>query len=572
MVECSFQTSGHVTSLPADPQIGAKGGAQVQPTDYSGGLLNVKDAGQLYVRRHSWDSRKTAQQKTMPNIKICVSQVGPSRESSKTGSKQSVVDVIVPGDSPRNSMSAGGASGSNSGGAGGGSGNQACPSSSSRRDSRRVSNVSNYFESACRNKKSMRRRRKSTSTTRALSSVDLSCCGCSGGGHGGGDQGSINSFGELNSPSSSPQQGDKNQLVNGPNARKISMFEPGHVGKTLSGFLSPFRCSSGTNNTLAAAHQFCSLQKLPSGSSSQCCSACSSRRSSFDPPSPELGFVEVEALWSRESMKLTVNVLNAWDVDAPFQGKLLPNDNFVFKLSLRSAKPVQQQKQESTPFTNIKDPSFNQKFTFYAITEDMLSNSSIKLKFMAKSNALRRKKVLSHCDLKMDSLQDNKVTKFWLALEEQTVMKTIGTLNFSLRFTRDGTLQLSNMSAQDLPKKVLKTSTGTYLTIIFEDKEKTKTLATGGPMVHKTSIVLNSASPQFIENYNFRFSPRNVHDCTLEISLHQKCKLRSDLLVGQVRLGLNSTEVSEFEHWTSVISNPGVTQEQTHFLMEPDVT
>ena len=70
MVECSFQTSGHVTSLPADPQIGAKGGAQVQPTDYSGGLLNVKDAGQLYVRRHSWDSRKTAQQKTMPNIKI----------------------------------------------------------------------------------------------------------------------------------------------------------------------------------------------------------------------------------------------------------------------------------------------------------------------------------------------------------------------------------------------------------------------------------------------------------------------------------------------------------------------
>ena len=91
-------------------------------------------------------------------------------------------------------------------------------------------------------------------------------------------------------------------------------------------------------------------------------------------------------------------------------------------------------------------------------------------------------------------------------------------------------------------------------------------------MVHKTSIVLNSASPQFIENYNFRFSPRNVHDCTLEISLHQKCKLRSDLLVGQVRLGLNSTEVSEFEHWTSVISNPGVTQEQTHFLMEPDVT
>ena len=36
----------------------------------SGALLEVKDLSNMYIRRHSWDSRRTRQPKTMPNIKI----------------------------------------------------------------------------------------------------------------------------------------------------------------------------------------------------------------------------------------------------------------------------------------------------------------------------------------------------------------------------------------------------------------------------------------------------------------------------------------------------------------------
>ncbi|XP_075244913.1 uncharacterized protein LOC142339084 isoform X2 [Convolutriloba macropyga] len=656
------QSSPHGEHTPSSGSGGvAAGGA---------GLLKVKELTHLYVRRHSWDSRKTtggsAQPKTMPNIKICVSQPGPpSRDSSTAGSQRgsragSIVDVIIPGASNSNSnlsSSAGGhhdsssrshdrtsTSGDKSSGGkdhglnsgkmgkhgGGGGGDGSVPGSpagcwgaspgggsSNRlsaacnngvRESRRMSTtVSNYFEAACRNKRSMRRRRKSTATARALSSVDLTSC-------------SSTSYYCTCSPSTGTDEAGLGanltlQLNGGYSpSRKNSMFDSCHVGKTLSSLLSPFRGGgvgpSGSHmgmmgagshgNMLAASHQFCSLQKLSSGSSSQCCSACSSRRSSFNPPSPELGFVEVDAIWHKDSMKLTVHVLNGWDIDAPFQGKLLPSDSLQVKLSLKGgSKQLQRQKQESTTFTNTKDPSFQQNFFFYAITEELLSSVSVKIKFIAKATALRRKRTLSHCELKLDSLEHNKTTKFWLALEEQTIMKTIGTLNFALRFTRDGTLQLSNINAHDLPKKLLKTSSDTYLTITFDDKEKQQSRQSStlsglgssggvgggtsgggvgsgcnsvmGPMVHKTSLVHNTLEPVFQESYNFKFSPRNVHDCTLEISLYQKCKLRSDQLVGQVRLGLNSTEVSEFEHWTSVISNPGVTQQQTHFLMEPEV-
>ena len=91
-------------------------------------------------------------------------------------------------------------------------------------------------------------------------------------------------------------------------------------------------------------------------------------------------------------------------------------------------------------------------------------------------------------------------------------------------------------------------------------------------MVHKTSIVENNPNPGFEESYTFRFPPKKIHECEMEISLYQKSKLKGEVLVGQIKLGPNSTEVSEFEHWTSVVSNPGVAQEQTHFLMEPDVS
>ena len=83
------------------------------------------------------------------------------------------------------------------------------------------------------------------------------------------------------------------------------------TGKALSSLLSPFRNGGGPNcNMIAASHNFCSLQKFPSNSSSQCCSACSSRRSSFDPSTPELGFLEVEAIWNRETMVLTITLLS----------------------------------------------------------------------------------------------------------------------------------------------------------------------------------------------------------------------------------------------------------------------
>ena len=115
------------------------------------------------------------------------------------------------------------------------------------------------------------------------------------------------------------------------------------------------------------------------------------------------------------------NSVSAWDVDAPFQGKLSPSDNFSFVVSLKGLK--QTQKQESSFFTNLKDPSFGQSFTFYAITEEMVTNLVVKIKFVATSNTLKLKKVISRCLMKLDTIENNKVTKFWLSLEEQTVMK-----------------------------------------------------------------------------------------------------------------------------------------------------
>ncbi len=88
----------------------------------------------------------------------------------------------------------------------------------------------------------------------------------------------------------------------------------------------------------------------------------------------------------------------------------------------------------------------------------------------------------------------------------------------------------------------------------------------------QTKVKKKTQNPAFNEEYIFPISPKiedlNFTSLTLTVFDHET--IRSDEVLGEVKLGYGATEDSEFNHWNQVLQNPGREYRHWHTLMEVD--
>ena len=87
-----------------------------------------------------------------------------------------------------------------------------------------------------------------------------------------------------------------------------------------------------------------------------------------------------------------------------------------------------------------------------------------------------------------------------------------------------------------------------------------------------TKTKKNTVNPHFNETFVFDISPM-IGDLTytaLTLTVYDRERIRSDEVIGQVRLGYGATENTEFQHWNLVLQHPAHEFTEWHSLMEDE--
>lgn len=74
----------------------------------------------------------------------------------------------------------------------------------------------------------------------------------------------------------------------------------------------------------------------------------------------------------------------------------------------------------------------------------------------------------------------------------------------------------------------------------------------------------------FKESFSFLISPKidDLNYTAITLTLFDHDRIRSDDVIGQVRLGYGSTEETEVHQWNEALQNPGQEITMWHYLME----
>ena len=93
----------------------------------------------------------------------------------------------------------------------------------------------------------------------------------------------------------------------------------------------------------------------------------------------------------------------------------------------------------------------------------------------------------------------------------------------------------------------------------------------GRPEVKKTTRMRKSSvHPVFKESFLFIISPKieDLNYTAVTLTVYDHARLRTDDVIGQVRLGYGATEDTEFEHWNQALQYPAKDFQRWHRLME----
>ena len=86
---------------------------------------------------------------------------------------------------------------------------------------------------------------------------------------------------------------------------------------------------------------------------------------------------------------------------------------------------------------------------------------------------------------------------------------------------------------------------------------------------HQTKTKKKCMDPVFGDKFVFCISPQpETMQCTaITFSVYDHERLRSDEMIGQVRLGFKATEDTELTQWREALQNPGEKITKWHHLM-----
>jgi len=94
----------------------------------------------------------------------------------------------------------------------------------------------------------------------------------------------------------------------------------------------------------------------------------------------------------------------------------------------------------------------------------------------------------------------------------------------------------------------------------------------GRPMITKqTRTRKDTSHPVFKETFVFTISPKvdDLRYTSVRVSVVQRGKLRSDTIVGEIKLGYGATEQEEYVFWATAVQNAGQDISHWHHLSPP---
>ena len=89
-------------------------------------------------------------------------------------------------------------------------------------------------------------------------------------------------------------------------------------------------------------------------------------------------------------------------------------------------------------------------------------------------------------------------------------------------------------------------------------------------MKQQTNTFRHEANPAFQQSFVFHVPTelRLLQDTTVNVSVFDHDRFRSDFLIGQVVLGCLATEVSQYGHWQEMLENSGFMISKWHYLID----
>lgn len=113
-----------------------------------------------------------------------------------------------------------------------------------------------------------------------------------------------------------------------------------------------------------------------------------------------------------------------------------------------------------------------------------------------------------------------------------------------------------------------------YILLLFSDPYVKIELRQPGRSVSRkhTKLVKKSSNPDFDEQFKFSISPKfdDMAYTNIVISLYNHEKLKSDELIGQIRLGVDGLQKTEIELWEKCINTPGTEVSDRVYLQNQD--
>lgn len=247
--------------------------------------------------------------------------------------------------------------------------------------------------------------------------------------------------------------------------------------------------------------------------------------------------------------------------------------------------PGKVQKQATNVVKRTKYPVYNQDLYFHNMSLDELHNMALRLKIFSKGYNLKMQEFIGEVTMPLDGydlLVDNRVWKDLEGRRERepcgiretvaskfglsTLHEDLGFISVGVRFEpREGLLHVMVDQAKALPQHQLTGPPDPYV--------KVEVSQSSHPVSKKqTATKRKTSHPVFDETFTFNISPKmdDLSFTSINILIFDHDRIRSDDVIGRVQLGCGSTEASEFEHWTEILSNPGHLITKWHYLVETD--
>ncbi|BFZ01206.1 hypothetical protein BsWGS_04244 [Bradybaena similaris] len=306
-----------------------------------------------------------------------------------------------------------------------------------------------------------------------------------------------------------------------------------------------------------------SIEKSKSNSLSNISSHDATEIPAITKTETERGDIKFSFQYFPATKRLKVIIIRAEGLRFPEKPDLVLNP--FFKLCLM---PGKLQKQNSEPAKQTCAPILNKEFFFTDFNLDEMKTLRLRILAFHKAHHLKLPEYLGEVNVPLSNYDLLMENRMWNDLHFKPYKKDLGHLQIELQLdTRQSRLLVGVNQARGLPSQHLTGAPDPYVKV---------TLWQFGEIVaqFQTAVKKNTTAPSFNETFEFQINVRSkpLSHTRVAFDIHDRDRLRGDPHLGQVIMGLGSTEESVMEHWEEAMFGNGRKICRWHYIMDKGET